>query len=179
MNTPARRRVMIFVSGFCCVLAVGPARASGLPAGAHVHVARTFDRPAFERAITRSYHVTFNEIVAADVDRDGDVDVITASDGVVVFWVNDGQGSLSSSEASSRSPSIDAGASAPVWDRGERDVDVASPQDDHPSVRLTVVYAHAPPLPAATRRLDTDPALRVLETSDLSAPRAPPLNFSS
>jgi hypothetical protein len=175
MDTPVRRRVVIFVSVCWCVLAVAvPVHASGLPAGAHVHVARTFDAPAFERAITHSYHVTLNEIVAADVDRDGDIDVITASDGVVVFWVNDGQGFLSSSEASSRSSSLDGGAPAPVWDRGERDVDVASAQDDPQSVRLTGVYAHAPPLLAARRPLATDPALRVLETVDLSAPRAPP-----
>jgi hypothetical protein len=174
MDTPARRLAVIFVSACWCVLAVAvPARASGLPPGAHVHVARTFDAPAFERAITHSYHVTLNEIVAADVDRDGDIDVITASDGVVVFWVNDGQGFLSSSEASGR-PSLDGGTPASVWDRGERDVDVASAQDDPQSVRLTGVYAHAPPPLAARRPLATDPALRVLETVDLSAPRAPP-----
>jgi hypothetical protein len=174
MDTPARRLAVIFVSLCWWVLPVAvPARASSLPAGAHVHVARTFDAPAFERAITHSYHVTLNEIVAADVDRDGDIDVITTSDGVVVFWVNDGQGFLSSSEASSR-PSLDGGAPAPVWDRGERDVDVASAQDDPQSVRLTGVYPHAPPPLAARRPLATDSALRVLETVDLSAPRAPP-----
>ena len=165
---------MLFVSAWCVLAAAVPARASGLPVGAHVQVARTFDAPAFERAIAHSYRVTLKKIVAADVDRDGDMDAITASDGMVVFWVNDGQGYLSSSQASTRSSAIDGGAPAPVWDGGERDRDTVSVQDDPPSVRLTAACAHAPPLPAARHRLAVEPALRVLQTCDLSAPRAPP-----
>lgn len=176
MHTPPRRRVASFVTGCWCVLAIAvPAHAVGLPVGAHVHMARVFDAAAFERAITHSYHVALNEIVAADVDRDGDIDVITASDGVVMFWVNDGQGSLRSSQASSRSHSVNAGAPAPAWDGGEREVDTASAQDDPPSVRLTGVYAHAPPLPVSRHRLAAAAALRALESTDGSAPRAPPL----
>src|SRR5437773_3270895 len=109
---PAPRRVMMFVSAWCVLAAAVPAHASGLPVGAHVQVARTFDAPAFERAISHSYHVTLKEILAADIDRDGDIDVITASDGVVVFWVNDGQGFLSSSQASTGSSSIEGGEPA-------------------------------------------------------------------
>ena len=160
--------------GAWCVLAAVPARADDLPVGAHVQVARTFDASAFERAITRSYHITLKKVVAADVDRDGDIDVITASDGVVVFWVNDGQGFLSSSQASTRSSSVDGSAPAPGWDGGERDSDVAAVQDDPPSVPLTCACAHAPPLPAASHRLAPEPARGVLETFDRSAPRAPP-----
>jgi hypothetical protein len=170
----ALRRVMMFVGAWFVLAAAVPARASGFPVGAHVQVARTFDAPAFERAITRSYHVTLKEIVAADVDRDGDIDVITTSDGVVVFWVNDGQGLLSSSQASSPSSSVDGGTPPPGWDGDERDRDVASVQEDPPSVPLTGACAHAPPLPPAGHRLAPEPALRVLETFDVSAPRAPP-----
>jgi len=165
---------MMFVSAWCVLAAAAPAHASGLPVGAHVQVARTFDAPAFERAITHSYHVTLKKILAADVDRDGDIDVITASDGEVMFWVNDGQGYLSSSQASTRSSAINSGAPAPVWNGGERDRDMASVQDDPPSVRLTAACAHAPPLPPARPRPAAERALRVLETCDLSAPRAPP-----
>jgi len=165
---------MMFVSAWCVLAAAAPAHASGLPVGAHVQVARTFDAPAFERAITHSYHVTLKKILAADVDRDGDIDVITASDGEVMFWVNDGQGYLSSSRASTGSSSIEGGEPAPGWDGGERDGDVASVQEDPPSVPLTGAYAHAPPLPPAGHRLAAEPALRVLETIDLSAPRGPP-----
>jgi hypothetical protein len=165
---------MLFVSAWFVLAAAVPARASGLPVGAHVQVARTFDAPAFERAIAHSYRVTLKKIVTADADRDGDIDVITASDGVVVFWVNDGQGNLSSSQASTGSSSIEGGEPARGWDGGERDGDVASVQDDPPSVPLTGAYAHAPPFPPARHRLAVEPALRGLETFDRSAPRAPP-----
>jgi hypothetical protein len=109
-----------------CLLAVAvSAHASGLPPGAQIHVARVFDAPVFERAITHSYHITVNEIVVADVDCDSDIDV-------------------------------------------------ASRQDDPPSIRLKGVDAHTPPLPAR-HCLATDRALPVLETvDDLSTPRAPP-----
>ena len=123
LGTPAGRRVVIFMSVCWCVLAVAAsAHASSLPAGARIRVARVFDAPAFERAITHSYHITVNEIVVADVDCDGDADV-------------------------------------------------ASRQDDPPSIRLKGVDAQTPPL-SARHCLAIDRALRVLETvDDLSTSR--------
>ena len=106
MRHDVRKRLL------CVVAAAVPARASGLPVGALVRVTGAFDTSAFERAIAHSYHVVVKTIVAADVDRDGDMDAITASDGVVVFWVNNGQGFLTSSRPSARSSSIAGGAPA-------------------------------------------------------------------
>jgi hypothetical protein len=179
MTHPARRLGDILVRVCWCVVAAAvPAHAAArLPSGAHLQIGRVFDAPTFARAIARSYHVrvAVNQIVTADVDLDGDIDVITASEGAIVFWVNDGRGMLSSTQASRRSSSVDGPAPAGVRHSEQRGVDVVSAQEEPPSTAVRGVYVHGPPLSAEKCRLSIDPTLHVVEVIAPCAPRAPPI----
>src|SRR5262245_15533991 len=55
---------------------------------------RGVDEAAFRRMVAARYHVRVERIVAWDIDRDGDVDIIAASARSLMIWLNDGVGHL-------------------------------------------------------------------------------------
>jgi hypothetical protein len=171
MYVRAARRILVMAC-WCVMAAAGPAIARGVPPGAHLRVGRTLDAAAFERAMTRVYHVDVRNVVAADVDRDGDTDVIATSDDVIVFWVNDGQGSLNSSQPSTRSHSLDGRAPAPVLGGRAREGAIVSLQGNPAS--MTAVAAHGAPRRAVRPLLAPHSARRGRGTVACFTPRAPP-----
>jgi len=167
------KTVCLAVAAFVLVTAgVTPAAAGPVPAGARVRAARTVDVPTFARVVALRFHVTFNAILAADFDSDGDVDIIAATDREFVIWVNDGSGHLTSQTAPTH-PLMNGTPGATIWNdgRGDREEPV---QNDVPSSAVPREYAHAPPalVPAAPRSASSLPFDQRFQ--DSSAPRAPP-----
>src|SRR6266446_201651 len=70
------------------------AGAATLPVNAEIGVGTRVDVTTFERTVSNQYHVAFRKVVTADIDRDGDLDVLAATDRSLVVWVNDGSGHL-------------------------------------------------------------------------------------
>jgi hypothetical protein len=73
-----------------------PALAGTLPPGAEVPAGRSVDLTAFTRLVATRYDVQFDRVIATDIDRDGDQDVVGTGEPGVVVWLNDGAGHLTS-----------------------------------------------------------------------------------
>ncbi len=170
------RRACPIVATFAVLLCALPARAGTVPAGSVVRVevgGRTIDVAAFARTIATRFHVVLQRVVTADIDRDGDLDVVAATDRGFLVWVNDGSGRLTSQTPDPK-PGLDGGSPDDTWSGGRARHDDTI-QNDSPAPRLPTAYAHAPPsappadLPASTLvcRFDTGRSAHI--------PRAPPL----
>ena len=167
------RRVVVGVAiAFACV---GPlsahTAAATLPARAEVRVRGPLDIGAFERCVAKRYHVQFRKVVAADIDRDGDLDFISVTDAGLIVWVNDGHGRLTS-ETPTRAPAGAAGSSGAAWQ------DQAARRDDPfpnagPSVPLPGSYAHGPPADYIRRTVSSDVFI-CRRPAGCRTPRAPP-----
>ena len=176
--TAVIRRACTIVATFAVLLCALPARAETVPAGSVVRIdagRRTIDVAAFARTIAMRYHVVLQRVITADIDRDGDLDVVAATDRGFLVWVNDGSGRLTSQTPDPK-PGLDGGSPDDTWSGG-RAHDDETIQNDSPSSRLSTAFAHAPP-----PTLSADfPVFRTACRSDvgLSAhiPRAPPLDI--
>jgi hypothetical protein len=149
------------------------ARAAVVPAGTVVRVGPAIDTVAFARAVDRQFDVQLRRVVATDIDRDGDLDIVAATDRGFMVWVNDGAGRLTS-QPPTHAPVVDGGVPADTWHRGpsHRDWTV---QNDSRSSRAATAYAHAPPLAAARTALVEARFLHGDAANSPSTPRAPPL----
>src|SRR5262245_51242684 len=101
----------------CVVCAAASAHATtqpGLPRGAVVRVGPTIDAATFARAVATRYHVVLKRVVATDIDRDGDVDVLSTTERGFFVWVNDGTG-MFTSQAPKQRPAIDGTAPPDTW----------------------------------------------------------------
>ena len=110
--------------------------------------------------------------VAVDIDRDGDLDVISATGGRLTVWINDGQGHLTS-QRPSNGPAIDIHAPGTTFRGGAERTDPTT-DDGAPSTALLILRAHAPPSLAAGDAASA--ILFVYSSTQLrsSSPRAPP-----
>jgi hypothetical protein len=171
IHVPART-VMLLVAAVVCVAWPSPAGAAPMTLRADVGVGRQIDVDAFERIVARRYHIEFRKVVAADVDRDGDVDVVAATDRGFIVWLNDGAGHLTSQPPAHR-PSVDGSASGASWHG--RDTHVDDPlQNDLPSTPLPGFYTHAPPALLRAAHCYGPAALRPEAAFGCRTPRAPP-----
>ena len=167
-----RRAVVGVAIAFACVGPLAPRTAAAtLPARAEVRVRGMLDVEAFERCVAKRYHVQFRKVVAADIDRDGDLDFISATDAGLIVWVNDGHGRLTS-ETPTRAPAGAAGSSGAVWQ------DQAARRDDPlpnagPSVPLPGSCAHGPPADYVRRTVPSD-VFVCRRSAGCCTPRAPP-----
>lgn len=148
-----------------------PAWAGVLPPGAEVPSGRSVDLAAFARLVAARYDVRFRHVVAADVDRDGDQDVIGAGERGLVVWLNDGAGHLTSQAPRSRD-AIDPIAPRSAWrERATTTLDIApngAPSTSVPAAeRLTLSLARH----GFARDRRAAPAR---DRSSLRIPRAPP-----
>jgi hypothetical protein len=166
------QRAASILAAVCCVLLAQPVRAASVPDGARVRVDRTIDLQAFEQTVVRKYHVTFHRVIAADIDRDGDLDVLASTDHEFVVWLNDGRGHLTS-QSPTKGSTLDGSRGASTWDDGgvRREESI---QNDLPSPRLPGVYAHGPPAAAIEFRCRENVGLRPASVCGCQVPRAPP-----
>ena len=167
------RRVMLIA-----VLALGfassrsPATAAPVPLRADIRAGHQIDIAAFERFVALRYDIHVRKAIAADIDRDGDLDLVAATDRGFIVWVNDGAGHLTSAPPT-HAPAVDAHASDAVW-RGHAAHVEETIQNTLPSVPLPGLYAHAPPALVAAKRSFSDPLGAPNAPLGYRTPRAPP-----
>jgi hypothetical protein len=134
--------------------------------------ARAADPATFARSIATQYHVDARHIVTADIDRDGDLDVVAATDDGFMVWVNDGAGRFTS-QAPRQRPLVDASPSGDSW-TGAESRDNETIQSGTPSVPLSGEYAHAPPRTSSRSAVPVDSGSRRDTSRGCRIPRAPP-----
>ena len=167
----SRARIAVLAMAVSLPIAA-PARAGSLPSRAEVGLPSGVETELFRRLVASRYHVEFRIVVAADLDQDGDLDVLASTDRSVTVWVNDGAGHLKVHRLP-HGPAVAAQEPGKTWQGREDRFDPTIQDGGTPSTPL-VVRAHAPPtpdaraLPAAPRLLSLAPHAR------RSAPRAPP-----
>ena len=149
-----------------------PARAGSLPPRAEVGLTSGVETELFRQLVSNRYHVQYRVVLAADVDRDGDLDVLASTDRSVTVWVNDGAGHLTAHRLPHR-PSMTTREPDDTW-QGARDRVEPTIPGDGPLSTSFVVRAHAPPRSDARSLavvpIPPSPASHVRP----SAPRAPP-----
>jgi FG-GAP-like repeat len=169
-----RARLVMLVAATAAALAATamPALAAGIPPASVIRVDRPADTAAFARVVEATYDVQLQRIVAADIDRDGDLDIVAATGHSFLVWVNDGDGRLTS-----QSPRHDpiAGGTAPAgaWQDGLA-ADTDTIQDDAPSQPVLTAHAHAPPAAAERHTAPTHSAFAAPAVGSTRVPRAPP-----
>jgi hypothetical protein len=155
------------------VFAASPARAASLPAHADVRVSGHMDAAAFERSAAQRYHIEFRKVVITDIDRDGDLDIVAATERGFSVWVNDGSGHLTS-DTRRQAPAVDGRSPDNTWEG--RTTEREEPmQNDAPSVPLLAPYGHAPPPIADSAAVSGDRTTLVDYRTGSSSPRAPPV----
>jgi hypothetical protein len=172
IDISARRRSFVFALVATAFAVAAPARAASVPTGTVIRVDRTVDVAAFSRILEARFRLVLHRVIAADIDRDGDLDILAATDRGFVVWLNDGAGRLTSQSAKHK-PAVDGRSPGDTW-REDDARDGETVQDDVPSPRVASEYAHAPPLsvrqlaPCSQFTLHSDPAYGT------RVPRAPP-----
>lgn len=154
------------------LLAAAAADAATVPAGDVLRVARRIDGAAVARAVRARYDVELRRVVVTDIDRDGDADVLAATDLELVVWMNDGAGRLVS-QPPARAPRVGLQPPGRTWDRHSAP-GTDTIQNDLPTPRLPSSRAPAPP-DAVSARTDSLAAARAKSARvSTRTPRAPP-----
>jgi len=148
------------------------ASAATLPVNAEIGVGTPVDVDTFERTVSNRYHFAFRKVVTADIDRDGDLDVVAATDRNLVVWVNDGSGHLTT-QVPKKALALAERSPATTWQ--DRDLPRDEPiQGDGPSTPLLSPRAHAPPDLVARYRCRSDLIVRLDIACGCRTSRAPP-----
>ena len=149
------------------VRALGLTLAGGLTTAIAAYAA---DANSFAQQVARSYHVDPHRVIAADIDRDGDLDVLAATDDGFKVWVNDGTGHFTSRTPES-SPLAD-GHPVANSQNGSESLDRETIQSE--SIPIVGTYAHAPPDTASRSAATVDVVVRRSSALGSRTPRAPP-----
>ena len=155
------------------LLTLTPRPAAALP---QLRAGERLDAPALHRLVPSADRLQIRVAVGADIDADGDVDVVATTDRDLVVWINDGGGNFRR-RAAHRHPVADGPPAPGRWsDDGFGAAEAV--QAGTPLMPLLVVHAHAPPIDAASH----PPALYHIVRSDVCpssrTPRAPPSRLS-
>jgi len=149
-----------------------PARAASLPPRAEVGVTSAVEAEVFRRLVLNRYHVEFRVVVTADIDRDGDLDVLASTGRTVTVWVNDGAGHLRAHRLPN-GPAMEFRGPPNTW-RGRENRVEPTIQGDGPPSPVSAVRAHAPP-PSDVRAPSVASAEPPAAShTRRSSPRAPP-----
>jgi len=132
--------------------------------------ARGADAKTFAHQIALSYHVDPHHVLAADIDRDGDLDVLAATDDGFMVWVNDGTGRFTSQAPEPR-PLVDGHPAGSSWDGGES-LDRETIQSE--SLPIVASYAHASPDDASRSTTAVNAVVHGNSALGYRTPRAPP-----
>ena len=165
----------VAVATFAMFATFAPAaHAATLPAHAEVRAGRCVAATAFQQLVTARYHVEFRQVVATDIDRDGDIDVLATTDRSFTVWINDGAGHLTSQRPAA-GPSIEQRPWSNTF-RGQDGRPDPSVNADVPTFAVLTPRAHAPPVFASSRRTRRAASAFSFFLIASSAPRAPPLS---
>jgi hypothetical protein len=154
-------------------LSASSAEAASLPAHAEIRAGSCVEPASFRRLVANRYHVEFNQVVATDIDRDGDIDIVATTDQSFTVWLNDGTGHLTS-QRPSNAPVIEGRAPATTWREGEERSD-PSMNGGAPTMPLLVPSSHAPPVLGSKDAAAFDFSAGLSTRSRFSRSRAPPL----
>ena len=168
----ALRGVSVVLAALLFPLSTAAAEPASLPAHAEVRAGRCVEPSAFRLLVSSRYHVEFTHVVAADIDRDGDIDVVATTDKTFTVWLNDGAGHLTS-QRRERGPAIDVRAPATTWREGDERTD-RSANDGASTPSVLIARAHGPPAPRSTTAAALDSLVRLSFRIRVSAPRGPP-----
>ena len=153
------------------LLALSRPAAAAMPPGSEIRVGPTLDLASITKTISSRYAVTIRRALTADIDRDGDLDLLTASDIGFDVWVNDGAGRLTALQPPAHAPAT-ATAPADTWRDSDSRPDPPAPSPI-PSFTGCAKCSHAPPAQQTAVRT-VAPARDQCATLGLRAPRAPP-----
>jgi FG-GAP-like repeat len=168
----ARAAAFVLVAA-ALVTAAAPAQAETVPAGAVMRIEGRVDTSAVARFLSVHYQIEPRRIIAADIDRDGDVDVLAATDRSLLVWVNDGEGRLTS-RAPARAPVLAGDTPGHAWrHRTVREQDTI--QNDAPTPRMAPAAANVSPSISTQAIAPTCSSRPADRTRGGSVPRAPPL----
>ena len=148
------------------------ARAASLPPRAEVGLTSGVEVEAFRQLVSNRYHVEFRIVVAADIDRDGDIDVLATTDRSVTLSVNDGHGHLSAHRLP-HGPAIEFRGPGNTW-RGREERAEPTIQGDGPPSPVSAVRAHAPPRSDVRAPSVASATPPLASHARCSSPRAPP-----
>jgi hypothetical protein len=149
------------------------AAAAGLP---ELIAGERIDVPALHRLVPSTDRLQIRVAVGADIDADGDVDVVAATDRDLVIWINDGGGQFRR-RAAHRHPVADGPPAPDTWsDDGSGTAEAV--QAGTVLMPLLVVRAHAPPIDAASHLLAVHHLVRSDVCPSSRTPRAPPSRLS-
>jgi len=165
-------RARVAIVSAAIVLAVATAARASVPTGAFVRVERTIDVASFSRTIATRYDIVVRGALTADIDRDGDLDVVASTDRGFLVWVNDGNGRLTSKKPEHR-PIVDGCPPDDTWEHGSA-CDEQTIQNEPPSSKVATASAHAPPAAVAERSDSVNDPRALDPTRGASTPRAPP-----
>jgi len=135
--------------------------------------AHAADASAFARLVAARYHVDPHHVITADIDHDGDLDVVASTDRGFLVWVNDGAGRFTS-ETPKHRPMIDGHAPADTWDGAEPSHDETI-QSGVASAPLVTERAQAPPSLSSRSDLSNHVVPCAARPRGSRTPRAPPL----
>ena len=141
------RRIAVVLA----VLAFAASARAATSSTAPIHTGIAVDIPAFEQTVERRSDVRFERVVAADIDLDGDIDVVASTNLGFLVWMNDGAGWLVQQAPIGR-PRVDGAVPGTAWNDRDPNTDDTI-QNDVPSTRLPAVNASTPSIAAAGRTL--------------------------
>jgi hypothetical protein len=165
-------RARVAIVSAVLVLATATAARASVPAGASVRVDRTIDVASFSRTIAMRYDIVVRGALTADIDRDGDLDVVASTDRGFLVWVNDGNGRLTSAKPEHK-PIVDGCPPDDTWEHGGA-CDEQTIQNEPPSSKIATAHAAAPPAAVAHRSDSVNDASALDPTRGVFPPRAPP-----
>ena len=170
----ARVTTMLTVVACAALLHAAPLHAETGPRAASMRIGATLDADAFARTVAARYRIELRHVVAADIDRDGDLDVLGSTDRELLVWVNDGAGRLTSHPLAGHKPQLSADSPGHTWGQDDGS-DRGTIQDDAPSPRAVITRWQAPPLDVSRASLSLAIARPSNVLVSLLAARAPPL----
>jgi VCBS repeat protein len=151
-------------------LMLTPRAAVALP---QLRAGERIDVPALHRLVPSAERLQIRVAVGADIDADGDVDVVATTDRDLVVWINEGGGHFRR-RAAHRHPVADGPPAPDTWsDDGSGAAEAV--QAGTVLMPLLVVRAHAPSVDAASHLLAARHIVRSDVCPSSRTPRAPPL----
>jgi len=154
---------------FAVLLLLCPRSAAAMP---QLHAGDRLDAPALHLLVPSADRLQIRVAVGADIDADGDIDLVAATDHDVVVWINDGRGQFRRRPAH-RHPIADGPPAPGTW-RGDGFGAAEAVPAGGVLIPLLVVRAHGPPFDGASPLLSVHAIVHSDVCLSSRTPRAPP-----
>ncbi|HEY7171941.1 MAG TPA: VCBS repeat-containing protein [Vicinamibacterales bacterium] len=151
------------------VLTLVPRAAAALP---ELRAGERLEPPLLQLLVPSADRLQIRVAVGADIDADGDVDVVAATDRDLVVWINDGRGQFRR-RAAHRHPVADGPPAPDTWS-GDGPAAAEAVLAGTVLMPLIVVRAHAPPIDIASQLLSVHATVRSDVCVSSRTSRAPP-----